>query len=74
MQPKGPKAQHSGSFADGMGVSAFTKKKEAAYLYVQWATSKAMAARQLQGGYGAPAARGSTPTRRCWPARPRPRR
>jgi multiple sugar transport system substrate-binding protein len=54
MQPKGPKAQHSGSFADGMGVSAFTDKKEAAFLYCQWATSKAMAARQLQGGYGAP--------------------
>lgn len=58
MQPKGPKAQHSGSFADGMGVSAFTKKKEAAYLYVQWATSKAMAARQLQGGFGAPGRKG----------------
>ncbi len=54
MQPKGPVAQHSGSFADGMGVSAFTDKKEAAFLYCQWATSKAMAARQLQGGYGAP--------------------
>ena len=54
MQPKGPVAQHSGSFADGMGVSAFTKKKEAAFLYTQWATSKQMAARQLQGGYGAP--------------------
>jgi multiple sugar transport system substrate-binding protein len=54
MQPKGPKAQHSGSFADGMGVSAFTDKKEAGYLYCQWATSKKMAARQLEGGYGAP--------------------
>ncbi len=54
MQPMGPKAQHAGSFADGMGVSAFTKKKEAAFLYTQWATSKAMAARQLQGGFGAP--------------------
>ena len=54
MQPKGPKAQHSGSFADGMGVSAFSDKQEAAYLYCQWATSKPMAARQLQGGYGAP--------------------
>jgi multiple sugar transport system substrate-binding protein len=58
MQPKGPKAQHSGSFADGMGVSAFSPKKEAGYLYVQWATSKAMAARQLQGGYGAPGRKG----------------
>lgn len=54
MQPMGPKAQHAGSFSDGMGVSAFTKKKEAAFLYTQWATSKAMAARQLQGGFGAP--------------------
>lgn len=54
MQPKGPKAQHSGSFADGMGVSAYTKKQGPAYYYVQWATSKLMAARQLQGGFGAP--------------------
>ena len=36
----GPKAQHSALFADAMGVSALTKKKDAAYLYVQWATSK----------------------------------
>ena len=58
MQPKGPKAQHSGSFSDGMGVSAFTKKQGPAYFYVQWATSKQMAARQLQGGYGPPARSG----------------
>lgn len=54
MQPKGPKAQHSGSFSDGMGVSAFSPRQEAAYFYVQWATSKQMARRQLQGGYGPP--------------------
>ena len=73
MQPKGPKAQYSGSFADGMGVSAFTDKKEEAFLYCQWATSKTMAARQLQGGYGAPGRSGVYEDPPCWPARPRPR-
>lgn len=52
--PKGPKARHSATFGDGLGVSAFSKKKEAAYLYCQWATSKTMQARHLQSGSGAP--------------------
>ncbi len=54
VMPPGPKAQHSALFGDGMAVSAFTKKKEAAWLYVQWATNKAMQARNLTGGYGSP--------------------
>lgn len=54
VMPKGPKARHSATFGDGMGVSTFSKKKEAAYLYCQWATNKAMQARLLQSGGGSP--------------------
>ena len=55
VMPPGPKAQHSALFGDGMAISAYTKKKEAAWLYVQWATNKQMQARNLIGGYGSPA-------------------
>jgi len=51
--PPGPKAQASGLTGDGIGVTAASKKKGAAYYYVQWATSKAMEARFLQAGAGA---------------------
>jgi multiple sugar transport system substrate-binding protein len=54
VMPPGPKAQHSALFGDGMAVSAMTKKKEAAWFYVQWATNKQMQARNLLGGYGSP--------------------
>src|SRR5258708_13864278 len=54
VMPVGPKAQHSALFGDGMAVSAFTKKKEAAWLYVQWATNKTMQPRNLTGGDGSP--------------------
>jgi multiple sugar transport system substrate-binding protein len=53
--PKGPKAQHSASFVDAMGVPAASKNKGAAYLYVQWATSKKIAAEILRTGSGTPA-------------------
>jgi multiple sugar transport system substrate-binding protein len=54
VMPMGPKAQHSALFGDGMAVSAMTKKKEAAWLYVQWATGKLNQTRNLVGGYGSP--------------------
>jgi multiple sugar transport system substrate-binding protein len=54
VMPKGPKAQHSALFGDGIGVSSSSKKKGAAWLYVQWATNKQMQARSLEGAYGAP--------------------
>jgi len=54
VHPPGPKAQHSGMFGDGMGVSAFTKKKGPAYFYCQWATNKVNQARVLQNGAGSP--------------------
>ncbi|HVM80808.1 MAG TPA: extracellular solute-binding protein [Stellaceae bacterium] len=55
VMPPGPKAQRSALFGDGVGISTSSKKKEAAWLYVQWATSKEMNQRHLEGLYGAPA-------------------
>ncbi|MHB1414728.1 MAG: extracellular solute-binding protein [Chloroflexota bacterium] len=52
--PAGPKGQFSGMFGDGMGVSAFTKKKGPAYFYCLWATNKANQALMLQNGAGSP--------------------
>lgn len=54
VMPQGPKARHSATFADGIGVPVASKKKEAAYLYCQWATSKLMCNRLLQSGGGSP--------------------
>ena len=51
--PAGPRATASGLTGDGIGVAAGSTKKAPAFLYVQWATSKAMHARFLQGGAGA---------------------
>jgi multiple sugar transport system substrate-binding protein len=54
VMPAGPKAQHSALFGDGIGIPVATKKKGAAWLYCQWATSKTMQARHLLGGFGSP--------------------
>ncbi|MGX9117044.1 ABC transporter substrate-binding protein [Mesorhizobium sp. BHbsci] len=54
VMPKGPKAHASGTFGDGLGVTASSEKKEAAYLFCQWAVSPAMGARLLQAGAGVP--------------------
>ena len=54
VMPPGPKLQVSATFGDGMGVSAFSSKKGAAFLYTMWATGKAMQARMLATGAGAP--------------------
>jgi multiple sugar transport system substrate-binding protein len=48
--PKGPKAQHSAMFGDGIGVSSFSKKKGPAYFYCLWATNKINQLRVLQAG------------------------
>ena len=47
--PKGPKAQHSAIFADGIGIAQASKKKGAAWLYIQWATNKANQTRHAEG-------------------------
>jgi multiple sugar transport system substrate-binding protein len=52
--PKGPKGQYSATYGDGIGVTQASKNKEAAFLYCQWAVSKAMGARLLQAGGGVP--------------------
>lgn len=53
--PAGPKAQHSATFIDGMGIPATAKNKKAAWLWLQWITGKEMLAEQLRSGAGTPA-------------------
>ena len=53
--PAGPAGQISGLTGDGLGVSAFSPNKDAAWLYTMWATGKVMQARMLLTGAGAPA-------------------
>jgi multiple sugar transport system substrate-binding protein len=52
--PAGPKGQYSSTYGDGIGIAQASTKKEAAYLYCQWAVSKTMGARLLQNGGGVP--------------------
>src|SRR6201991_2931693 len=52
--PAGPKGQYSSTYGDGIGICQASTKKEAAYLYCQWAVSKTMGARLLQAGGGVP--------------------
>jgi multiple sugar transport system substrate-binding protein len=52
--PAGPKGQYSAAYGDGIGIPQSCTKKEAAYLYCQWAVSKTMGARLLQSGGGVP--------------------
>jgi multiple sugar transport system substrate-binding protein len=53
--PPGPKAHHSAIFADGMGIARTSTKKEASWLYIQWATNKANQLAMLKAGAGSPA-------------------
>ena len=52
--PRGPKAQHSATFIEGVGVARGAKNKGGAWLYVQWATSKKMCLEFLRTGSGTP--------------------
>lgn len=54
IMPKGPKAQAAATTGDGIGVTAASKNKEAAYLFCQWVISHDMGARLLQAGAGVP--------------------
>jgi multiple sugar transport system substrate-binding protein len=54
VMPKGPVAQASSTYGDGIGIAAASPHKEAAYLYCQWAVSKSMGGRLLQTGGGVP--------------------
>jgi len=53
--PAGPKAHHSATFADGMGIASTSTKKNAAWLYIQWATNKENQLTMLKNGAGSPA-------------------
>jgi multiple sugar transport system substrate-binding protein len=54
VMPPGPKQQVSAMFANGHGISSFSKKKQPSWLYVQWASNKTNQARLLQSAAGAP--------------------
>ncbi|MCP8937848.1 substrate-binding domain-containing protein [Alsobacter sp. SYSU M60028] len=53
--PPGPKAHHSAIFADGIGIAQASKKKGAAWYYIQWACNKANQLAMLKAGAGSPA-------------------
>ena len=54
VMPAGPKAQVSALFADGEGISTYSKKKGPAWYYIQWASNKGNQTRMLQAAAGAP--------------------
>jgi len=54
VMPAGPKQQVSALFGDGAGISAYSKKKGAAWFYLQWASNKTNQTRILQNAAGAP--------------------
>jgi multiple sugar transport system substrate-binding protein len=54
VMPAGPKQQVSAMYANGHGISSFSKKKMPSWLYVQWASNKTNQVRLLQAAAGAP--------------------
>jgi len=54
VMPKGPVAQASCTFGDGIGIAAASQNKEAAWLFCQWAVSGPVQADLLQTGSGVP--------------------
>lgn len=50
--PAGPAGHFAPTFTNAMAVSAQSRNKEAAYLFIQWATTKQMCVRELLGGVG----------------------
>lgn len=53
--PPGPKAHHSAIFADGLGIARASKKKGAAWYYIQFMTNKKNQVAMLKAGAGSPA-------------------
>jgi len=53
LMPAGPKGHFCPVFTDGLGIPVRSKAKQAAYLYCQWATSKAMLLNLVNMGGGA---------------------
>jgi multiple sugar transport system substrate-binding protein len=54
VMPAGPKQRVSALFADGEGISTYSKKKGPAWFYLQWASNKDNQTRILQAAAGAP--------------------
>ncbi len=54
VMPSGPKQQVSALFADGEGISTYSKKKGPSWFYIQWASNKMNQTRMLQAAAGAP--------------------
>lgn len=52
--PAGPKAQHSAMFCSGFCIPVGAKNKLGAWLYMQWATNKAISSEILGKGAGMP--------------------
>jgi multiple sugar transport system substrate-binding protein len=50
--PAGPVAHIAPTYTNAMAVSAESRNKEAAYLFIQWATTKKMCVRELLSGVG----------------------
>ena len=52
--PAGPKAHNCATFNDGLGIPVNAKNKKAAWMFIQWITSKPMQNEQLRSGAGVP--------------------
>ncbi|MCW3475120.1 ABC transporter substrate-binding protein [Limobrevibacterium gyesilva] len=52
--PAGPKGHFTATYIDGIGIAEGSRNKGAAWLYCQWATSKAMCLEMLRTGSGTP--------------------
>jgi multiple sugar transport system substrate-binding protein len=54
LMPKGPVARASATFGDGISIPSASTKKEAAYLFAQWACSKEQGRALITTGSGVP--------------------
>ncbi|MGB6105142.1 MAG: extracellular solute-binding protein [Pusillimonas sp.] len=61
--PQGPKGRFPGVAVHALGIPAGSKNKEAAWAFIQWATSKEIALRAVAAGYGSPARRSALESR-----------
>lgn len=55
--PRGPKGRFPGVAVHGLGIAGGSKKKEAAWEFIRWATSKQITRRAVAAGYGSPTRR-----------------
>ncbi len=54
LMPKGPVTRASATFGDGLSIPAASTKKEAAYLFAQWAVSREQGKTLITTGSGVP--------------------